>query len=104
MATKNKLTKDIFSNIGLNLKFSDLMKFCQCNRLFHQISKDDNFWKQYLYLNFLVETPIKELTFKETTKIIYNFLTLTRKDHAYIPFKSFIKFLNLPLNIIRRDA
>ena len=96
------LTRNDYFNIALHLKFPELFNFCSSDTSIEQICSSENFWQQYLFINFKVTRSISGLTYKQTAQTIYKFLKLTQLFREYVTLNAFLKFLTFPLDKINQ--
>lgn len=91
-----------YYNIGLRLKFPDLISFLSCNKCIHALSTDFGFWTKYLKIHFKVG-KVFNIGFEfdldpdivRLAKHIYFLLLYTRHDEMYVTHIAFQKFLDL---------
>lgn len=91
-----------YFNIGIRLRFPDLITFFGCNKSIYNLSNDPGFLKEYLKVQFQIGTTFKYdfksvLNIKKCVKRICFFLLYSHYDDTYVTHVAFQKFLELTI-------
>lgn len=90
-------TGNDYYNIGLRLKFPDLINFFATSKCVHKLSNDDGFWYAYLEHQFRINKTFfnPDSNILKLAKMIYFFLLFAHHDKSYITHVTLQKFVSL---------
>lgn len=92
-------TGNDYYNIGLRLRFPDLLNFFATSKSVYTLSHDQGFWNAYLKKQFGINkifklTSNQDSNLLKLAKHIYFFLLSKQQDESYVTHLAFQKFLD----------